>query len=365
MAALSEEQVLIRDAARAWTQDRSPVAAFRRLRDGGGGYDPEAWREMAELGWAGVLVPEAHGGSGLGYLALGLILEEAGRNLVASPLLGAGAAAGAIILAGDEGQKARYLPGLASGALIAALAVDEGHRHAPEQIALEARRKGSGYVLNGEKRFVVEGTAADLFVVAARTGDGVGLFLVPADAAGVERRPLKLIDSRGVADVVLRGVEVGAEARLGDAGVLDAVLDRARALVCAEMLGVAAQAFDMILDYLKMREQFGQVIGAFQALQHRAAKMFGELELARSCVEAALQACDAGAEDVAELVSVAKVKMGETLFRVSNELIQMHGGIGMTDAHDAGLYLKRARALEAMYGNRAYHRDRFARLRGI
>lgn len=377
MAVLTEEQVLIRDAARGWTHDRSPVAAFRRMRDDptSPGYDLATWTEIVDLGWAGVIIPEAHGGSGLGYQTLGLILEEAGRNLVASPLLGSAAGAGVLLLAGDDAQQARWMPPLASGELVAGLAIDDGPRHAPERTALKARRAGDGYVLTGEKRFVIEGASAGLLVVAARTSgapgetEGLSLFAVPADAPGVERRALRLIDSRGAADFAFRGVEVAADALLGEEGrawpAIEAALDRARALACAEMLGVASQAFDMTLDYLKTREQFGHVIGAFQALQHRAAKMFGELELARSCVEAALQACDAGSPDTAELVSVAKVKMGETLFLISNELIQMHGGIGMTDAHDAGLYLKRARALEAMYGNRAFHRDRFARLRGF
>jgi alkylation response protein AidB-like acyl-CoA dehydrogenase len=377
MAVLTEEQVLIRDAARAWTRGQAPVAAFRRMRDAAEplGYAVETWRSIADMGWAGVIVPEAYGGLGLGYAALGLILEEVGRTLCASPLLGSAAATNALVLAGDEAQKAAHLAALASGGRIAALAVDEGPRHTPERTALEARRSGDGYVLTGEKRFVLEGAAADLLVVSARTGgeagatDGLSLFLVQAGAPGVERRPLGLIDSRGAADIAFRGVAVPKSALIGEEGrawpIVEAVLDRARAAVCAEMLGLGAQAFEMILDYLKIREQFGQVIGAFQALQHRAAKMFGELELARSCVEAALAACDRDAPDTAELVSVAKVKMGETLFLISNELIQMHGGIGMTDAHDAGLYLKRARALETMFGNRAFHRDRFARLRGF
>jgi alkylation response protein AidB-like acyl-CoA dehydrogenase len=377
MAVLTEEQVLIRDAARAWTRGQAPVAAFRRMRDSSAplGYDPATWRSIADMGWAGVVIPEAYGGLGLGYGALGLILEETGRTLCASPLLGSTAAAGALVLAGDEAQKAAHLPALASGERIAALAVDEAPRHAPEAAALEARPAGDGYALTGDKRFVLEGAAADLLVVSARTGgkagetDGLSLFLVPADAAGIERRPLGLTDSRGAADITFRGVAVEKGALIGEEGrawpLIDAVLDRARAAACAEMLGLATQAFEMILDYLKVREQFGQVIGGFQALQHRAARMFGELELARSCVEAALAACDDAALDTAELVSVAKVKMGETLFLISNELIQMHGGIGMTDAHDAGLYLKRARALETMFGARAFHRDRFARLRGL
>ncbi|MBV9511401.1 MAG: acyl-CoA dehydrogenase family protein [Caulobacteraceae bacterium] len=377
MAVLSEEQNLLRDAARTWTREKSPVSAFRKMRDSGAplGYDPAVFAEMAEMGWTGVIIPEAYGGSEFGYLGLGLVLEETGRTLTASPLLSSAlAAASALMLGGDEAQKGRYLPAIASGELVAALAVDEGPHHAPEKVALTAARSGAGYVLSGTKSFVLEGMAAGLLVVSARTagnpGDeaGITLFLVPADAKGVGRMPLTLVDSRGAARIRFDKVEVGPDALLGREGegfpLLEQALDRARAGLAAEMLGAALQAFEITVEYLKTRVQFGQVIGAFQALGHRAARMFVELELARSCVEGALQAIDEGAPDTPQLVSLAKAKMGETLHLVSNELIQMHGGIGMTDAHDAGLYLKRARAAEFAFGGQSYHRDRYARLNG-
>jgi alkylation response protein AidB-like acyl-CoA dehydrogenase len=377
MAVLTEEQSLLRDAARTWTQAKSPVTAFRKLRDSGSrlGYDPAAYAEMAEMGWTGVIIPEAYGGSEFGYLGLGLVLEETGRTLTASPLLSSAlAAASAIVIGGSEAQKQAFLPKIASGELVASLAVDEGAHHAPAKVALTASRSGAGYRLSGTKTFVLEGGAAGLFVVAARTAgkpgdtDGITLFLVPGDAKGLGRTGLKLADSRGAANLTFDDVEVGADGVLGEEGkgweLLEATLDRARAGLAAEMLGAATQAFEITLDYLKVRVQFGQVIGSFQALQHRAAKMFTELELARSCVEAALQAIDAGSADVPVLASLAKAKMGETLHLISNEMVQMHGGIGMTDAHDAGLYLKRARAAEAAFGGQSYHRDRFARLNG-
>jgi alkylation response protein AidB-like acyl-CoA dehydrogenase len=374
MAVLSEEQSMLRDSARTWVQEKSPVTAFRKMRDSGAplGYDPAAFAEMAEMGWTGVIIPEAYGGSEFGYLGMGLILEETGRTLTASPLLSSAlAAASAIILGGSEAQKGEYLPSIASGDLVATLAVDEGPHHAPEKTALAARPSGSGYSLTGTKTFVLEGMAAGLFVVSARTAgkpgetDGISLFLVKADAKGVTRKALKLADSRGAANVAFDGAEGQL---LGEEGkgwpLLEKTLDRARAGLAAEMLGAAIQAFETTLDYLKVRVQFGQVIGSFQALQHRAAKMFTDLELSRSCVEAALQAIDDDSADVPELVSLAKAKMGDTLHLVSNEMVQMHGGIGMTDAHDAGLYLKRARAAEATYGGQAYHRDRYARING-
>jgi alkylation response protein AidB-like acyl-CoA dehydrogenase len=377
MAVLTEEQSLLRDSARTWTREKSPVSAFRKMRDSGAplGYDPAAFAEMAAMGWTGVIIPEEYGGSAFGYLGMGLILEETGRTLTASPLIATAlAGASAIILGGTDAQKQAWLPKIASGDAVATLAVDEGAHHAPSKVALRATKSDGGYTLSGGKIFTLEGMAADVFVVSARTSgaagdaDGISLFLVPAGAAGLTRTALKLADSRGAANLTFENVTLGAGALLGAEGaggpLLEKILDRARAGLSAEMLGSALQAFETTLDYLKTRVQFGQVIGAFQALQHRAAKMFTELELARSCVEAALAAIDNDTPDVPELVSLAKAKAGDTLHLVSNEMVQMHGGIGMTDAHDAGLYLKRARAAEATFGGQSYHRDRYARLQG-
>jgi alkylation response protein AidB-like acyl-CoA dehydrogenase len=377
LAVLNEEQSMLRDAAKSWVQDKSPVTAFRKMRDSGAelGYDTAAWNEMAEMGWAGVVVPEDFGGSQFGYLSIGLILEELGRTLTASPLTASAVgAASALALGGSDAQKNEWLPKIAAGEVVGALAVDEGAHHAPEKVALKAEKSGSGYKLTGAKTYVIEGYGAGLLVVSARTSgapgdkDGVSLFLVPGDAQGLVKTRLALADSRGAANIKFDGVEVGAEALLGEEGkgwdVLEKTLDRARAAISAEMLGAAVQAFETTLDYLKVRVQFGQVIGSFQALQHRAAKMFTDLELARSVVEAALQAIDADSPDVPELVSLAKAKMGDTFHLVSNEMVQMHGGIGMTDAHDAGFYLKRARACEATFGSQSYHRDRYAKIQG-
>jgi alkylation response protein AidB-like acyl-CoA dehydrogenase len=361
MAVLSEEQSMLRDAAKSWVQEKSPVTAFRKMRDSGAelGYDAAAWNEMAEMGWAGVIIPEEYGGSNFGYLSLGLILEELGRTLTASPLLASGlAAASALILGGSDAQKSEWLPKIAEGTAVGALAIDEGPHHNPGKVEATV----SGGKLTGKKTFVLEGMAANVLIVSAKGPDGVGLFVVKADDAGVTRTRLHLADSRGAANIEFKGA--AAEPLSGGAELIDKVLDRARAGVAAEMLGSALQAFETTLDYLKVRVQFGQVIGSFQALQHRAAKMFTDLELARSTVEAALAAIDADSPDVPELVSLAKAKMGDTFHLVSNEMVQMHGGIGMTDAHDAGFYLKRARAAEAAFGNQAFHRDRYARIQG-
>ncbi|MBX3484358.1 acyl-CoA dehydrogenase family protein [Phenylobacterium sp.] len=361
MAVLTEEQSMLRDAAKSWVQEKSPVTAFRKMRDSGAelGYDVAAWNEMAEMGWAGVIIPEEYGGSNFGYLSLGLVLEELGRTLTASPLIASGlGAASALILGGSDAQKGEWLPKLADGSAVGALAVDEGPHHKPEKVEATV----SGGKLTGRKSFVIEGMAADVFVVSAKEGGKVELYLVKADDAGVKRTRLNLADSRGAANVEFNGA--AADKLSGGAELLDKVLDRVRAGLAAEMLGAANQAFDVTLDYLKTRVQFGQVIGSFQALQHRAAKMFTELELARSAVEAALTAIDNDSPDVPELVSLSKAKMGDTFHLISNEMVQMHGGIGMTDAHDAGFYLKRARAAEAAFGNQAFHRDRYARIQG-
>ncbi|OHB28531.1 MAG: acyl-CoA dehydrogenase [Phenylobacterium sp. RIFCSPHIGHO2_01_FULL_69_31] len=361
MAVLTEEQSMLRDAAKSWVQEKSPVTAFRKMRDSGAelGYDVAAWNEMAEMGWAGVIIPEEYGGSNFGYLSLGLVLEELGRTLTASPLIASGlAGASALILGGSDAQKSEWLPKIADGSAVAALAVDEGPHHRPEKVEATV----SGGKLTGKKTFVIEGMAANVFVVSATEGGKIELYLVKADDAGVKRTKLSLADSRGAANVEFNGA--AAEKLTGGAELLEKVLDRARAGLAAEMLGAATQAFEITLDYLKTRVQFGQVIGSFQALQHRAAKMFTELELARSAVEAALTAIDNDAPDVPELVSLSKAKMGDTFHLVSNEMVQMHGGIGMTDAHDAGFYLKRARAAEAAFGNQAFHRDRYARING-
>jgi alkylation response protein AidB-like acyl-CoA dehydrogenase len=361
MAVLNEEQSMLKDAAKSWVQEKSPVTAFRKMRDSGVelGYDAAAWNEMAEMGWAGVIIPEEYGGSNFGYLSLGLILEELGRTLTASPLLASGlAAASALMLGGTESQKSEWLPKIAAGEAVGTLAVDEGPHHKPETVEATV----SGGKLSGKKTFVLEGMAADVFIVSAKEGGEIGLYLVRADGPGVTRQRLALADSRGAANVTFDGAP--AEKLEGGQALLEKVLDRARAGLSAEMLGAATQAFETTLDYLKTRVQFGQVIGSFQALQHRAAKMFTDLELARSAVEAALAAIDNDTPDVPELVSLAKAKMGDTFHLVSNEMVQMHGGIGMTDAHDAGFYLKRARAAEAAFGNQAYHRDRYAKIQG-
>lgn len=372
---LTDDQRLLQDSAREFFAERAPLKALRAERDAGRPYDPELWREIAGLGFAGAAVPEALGGSGMGWRALGIILEAAGRTLAASPLTQTAlVGVAAIRTLGDEAQRARLLPALAAGTITTALAFDEGAHHAPTRLTARATRDGDGWRLDGMKRFVPDGATASHLLVAALAGTTPGtegrlaLFVVEGSASGLQRRPLAMADSRGMADLEFAGLRVGGDAHLaGDAAAtLERVLDIARIGLAAEMLGAADGLFSMTLDYLKIRRQFGRPIGSFQALQHRAARMFTDLELTRSCVAAALDALDAAeaAAQIPALASLAKARAADTLHLISNEAVQLHGGIGMTDAHDAGLFLKRARVLETLYGTAGWHRDRSARLEG-
>ena len=377
MAALTEEQTLIKNQAQSWANEEAPVSKFREMRDSGNenGFDKGTWAAIAEMGWTGILIPEEYGGVDMGHLTFGVVLEELGRQLTASPLLAsAGIGTMALRLGGSASQQAEWLPAIADGSRIVTLAVDEGPHHRPNRSALSAESKGSGFVLNGAKVHVFEGLAADGFIVSAShqddqdQGENLSLFLVPADCPGLTRERLVTTDSRGYANLEFANVELPEEALLeGQPGnpLLEKILDCGRAYLAAEMLGVAAQSFDITLDYLKNRIQFGQPIGSFQALGHRASGLYTEMEMTRSCVEAALQGLDEEAGNTAELCSLSKCKAGQFGHHMSNELIQIHGGIGMTDEFDAGLYLKRARALEFALGNQAFHRDRFAQLRGF
>ena len=371
---LTEDQEMLRDTAVNFTRDQLPVKHLRALRDGGkNGVDPEGRRKLAELGFFGVLIPEEYDGVGMGMVALGQVMEAQGRTLASTPLLQTACiGASAILLGGTEDQKKEWLAKIASGEVTTALALDEGSHHNPTGVATEAERDGQGYTLNGAKKYVQDGHHADVFIVVARTfgepGDthGLTLFLVPRDARGLTVQTLNTVDSHGAAHLTLEDVHVDDAHVLGAADkghdLLEPVLDRGRIALAAEMLGSSMAAFEMTHEYMQTRKQFGQLIASFQALQHRAAKMFTELELTKSCVAAALSAVDEQRNDIAELASLAKARASETVHLLSNETVQLHGGIGMTDEHDSGLYMKRARVQEALLGSASFHRDRFARL---
>ena len=375
---LTEEQTMLKDTAYGFFQENAPVTALRKLRDEKDetGFSRDLWKEMANLGFAGVAFPEEFGGAGFGYFGLGLVMEEAGKTLAATPLVSTVLLGGsAVLLGGSDAQKADILPQVAAGDLILALAHEESAHHKPYNVKARAEKSGDGYTLSGEKTFVLDGHVADKLIVVARTSeapgdrDGLTLFLVDGDAKGVSRQRLAMVDSRNSSRVELDGVTVGADAVIGEvdrgADVLDAVLDRARICLSAEMLGGTDAIFEMTLEYLKTRKQFGVLIGTFQALKHRAAELFSEIELCKSVVLEALTAIDEDANNVSMLASLAKARLAETYNLATREGVQMHGGIGMTDEHDAGLYMKRARVAEAMFGNARYHRDRFASLNGF
>ena len=375
---LTDEQQLLRDSAAAFVRDHSSLKRIRALRDGkdADGFSRDLWREIAALGWLGIIFPEEHGGLGLGYKDLGVVLEEFGKGLMPEPLIATVLLGGAAVQrAGSDAQRAAVLPGLIGGELLLALAYQEaGSRYEIHHVGTRAERAGDGWRIRGEKRLVLDGHVADRVVVSARTSgderarDGITLFLLDARAAGIASTRLWTLDGRNAAILRFDGVTAGPGDVLGtvDQGgaLLAEVIDAATAGLCAEMLGSMEAAFAMTLDYLKTRQQFGVPIGSFQALKHRAAVMFTEIELARSATMAAAMAIDERHARAAEFVSVAKARCSDTAMLVANEGIQMHGGIGMTDEHDIGFFLKRARAAELAFGDAAWHRARFATLQG-
>ena len=371
----NEEQQYLKDTAKDFVQKNAPINHFRELRDSEDetGYSKELWKQMAELGWAGVLISEEYGGSDFGMVGMGGILEETGRCLVPSPLFATALLGASLIgLGGKADQKKDLLPKIAKGELTTAFALEEGSRHTPYRISTTAEKKGKNFVLNGKKTFVLDGHSADLIVLAARTSggiedqSGISLFLIDPNSTGLQRKRTHMVDSRNASEIHLKGVEVSETKLLGelDAGfsIIEEVLERGQIGISAEMLGNTLEAFDITLEYLKERKQFGAVIGSFQALQHRAAVMFAEIELTKSSVMGALNAVDENSNDRSRFASLAKFKAGETLHLVSSEAVQMHGGVGVTDEFDIGFFLKRSRVAEQIFGSSDYHLDRYATL---
>ena len=375
---LNAEQQMLKDNARQFVRENAPVSVLRKLRDtkDATGFSTDVYRKMVDLGWTGIVLPEQYGGMGLGYTELGVVLEECGKTLVSHPLLSSVVLAGGCVLqAGSDAQKQALLPGIADGSVLAALAFEESRRFAPYDVSTKAEKVGDRYKLTGQKIFVLDGNVANKLVVSARTSGeqrdraGITLFLIDSEAAGIKADKLSMVDSRNAAKIKLEAVDVPASAVIGEVGkgadVLDVVLDRATLCLGAEMLGVIGQAYETTIEYLKTRVQFDVLIGTFQALQHRAVDMFCEIELCKSVVIDGLSAIDEGRDDVAVMASAVKTRLTDTSRLVTREAVQMHGGIGMTDEHDIGLYLKRGAACELTLGDSAYHRDRFARLKGF
>jgi len=373
---LTEDQELLAKTAMDFVRQHSPVKRMRALRDAQdpAGFSPALWKQMAELGWVGILIPEEYGGAGMGLADLAVVLEALGRTLAPEPFLSTVLLAGQLLTnAGSAEQKQTWLPAVATGDKILTVAYQEARsRYGLNRVTTKAKQQGAGWILSGEKIQVLDGHTADGLIVSARTAgeqndaSGITLFLIPGDVPGLTVTRQHRIDSRTVALVSLDNVKVGTESVVGALGEglqsLSQVVDRATVGLCAEMLGGMTQIFDDTLAYLKTRQQFGVLIGTFQALKHRAARLFMELELARSSVMAAARAADAGDKDFESLVSLAKARCSDAFVLAANEGIQMHGGIGMTDEFDIGLFMKRVRACQELFGDSNFHADRLARL---
>ena len=375
---LTEEQKFLRDTAKDFANERTPITHFRALRDNKDEtlWDKDIWQEMVKLGWSGILIPEEFDGSDFGVAGISVILQEIGRTLTPSPLFSTGVlGAYAISNFGSQEQKEKYLPKIASGEITTALAVDESSHHDPSKTVFVAKKSNEDYILNGKKTFVIDGASADVLIVLARTSGnsgelaGLTLFILDSNSDDINRIKLDMADSRNYANIEFNNVKCSKKNVLGavESGgeVVERILDIGRIAMAAEMLGNAESAFETTIEYLKQRKQFGVLIGTFQALQHRAAEMFCEIELTKSAVMAAVHGADENSNELQRLSSLAKTMAGETLHLVSNEAIQMHGGIGVTDEYDLGFFIKRSRVAEQIFGSSMYHTERYANLSGF
>ena len=373
---LTEEQTLLRDSARGLIGEKAPVAHMRKLRDDKDavGFSRDLWRTFAEMGFCGLLIPEDHGGSNLGFVEAGVVMEEIGRTLMPSPFFSTAVlGVSALARGGSEAQGKEFLPKIAEGKLVTALAIDEGAKHRPLKTKMQAMRSGNGFRLNGAKALVIDGHVADLLIVAARTAgapgerDGLTLFLVNPKSKGIAIERTAMVDAHNAARIEFKDVDVTSDSVLGEVdqggALLEGILNAGRATVAAEMLGIGEEAFTRTVSYLKERKQFGKLIGEFQALQHRAAHLYTEIEITRAAVLKALQALDAGVEKAGFAVAVAKARAGTTTTLAVQEALQMHGGAGMTDAFDIGLFMKRARVCQELFGDANFHADALAQLK--
>ncbi len=373
----NDDQAMLADSARQFMAEEGNIAKQLRHwrdRDCPDGFGHALWEQFGEMGFTGILVGEEDGGLGMGHVEAGIVLEEIGRNLSPSPFLTSSVLAATALGHGSSDLRGRYLPGLIEGKSVFAVAIDEGAKHRPERIKMRAEKSGNGFKLSGQKDFVIHGASSDMIVVAARTSgsdddeDGVTLFAVPKDAANMSHDAVRLVDSSVATHTRFDDVELDGDAVIGevDGGreVLNAMLKAGRVGAAAEGVGVASGAMDMTVEYLKQRKQFGKLIGEFQALQHRASHLYSEVEIARAAVIKAQQLLDGDSEKADLMASVAKAKVSQTAGLAVREGVQMHGGIGMTDEYDIGLYMKRDRALSEFLGDAYYHAGRVAEMSG-
>ena len=370
---LSEDQRLLVGTVASFVKNKSPVSRARALREDPLGWSPPLWRQMGEFGWLGVAFPESVGGAGGSFVDAALVLEHLATTLVPEPVLPALVAGTAILRAGNDEQRARFLLPLVNGQEVLTLACAEAHgRHDPLWVETRAERRGGAWRLQGAKRFVLAGHAADAIVVPARTAGqpgeraGIGLFVLDRQTPGLEIQPVKTMDGRRAALLRL-DCEVGDDRRLGPEGggaaVLEQVMDLGATACCAEGAGIARTVLAMTTDYLKIREQFGVKIGTFQALQHRAVDMFVETELCKStAIMAAIKMGEPDEVERKSAISAAKVQLAVGGRQVTQQAIQLHGGIGITDEHDVGLYFKRMHILNTLFGDEEHHLARYASL---
>ena len=362
---LNEEQQLLRDTIAAFLDEHAPIEALRTLRDtpNSPAWDTELWQQLCELGAPAAAMPEEHGGLGFRWLGFGALLAETGRRLSVTPLLSSIAAAGSLIhRCGSHEQSSHWLPQLASGEVTATVALQEGRHFHPTPKQCTAVQG----TISGSKTLVMDASQANyLLVSVALENTETGIAMVASDAPGVTINEQQLFDGRKYATVTLNQVTPTTWLEGDVAKGLGRALDEATLALCAEMMGGARETLDRTVAYLNEREQFGVKIGSFQALQHRCAQAYCQLELAESTLLAALTAIDRGADDIADVTCRTKALVGDCYDHITNEAVQLHGGMGVTDEMDIGLFLKRARVCQQLFGTSDYHRQRFASLRGF
>ena len=366
---INEEQNMLKSSAKELLDLKSPISLMRELRDDNyNQFDPDLWKEMVEMGWTALTVPEEYNGLNFGYVGLGQVIEEMGKKLTVSPMISTVLVSTTIVgLSKNEVLKSKLFDEIMSGKKLCTLAHEESSHHNPNIDLSIISNNNEKFILNGKKRFVIDGTISDYLIVSANSESNGSLELVIIDSKskGITFNNKVHMDSKIYSDISFNNVEFSKDNFLSTENdgkkILKKVLDIACVGLAAEMLGNIQQAFDMTIQYLKEREQFGVKIGSFQALQHRSAIMFGEIELCKSIVLKALQAIDSGDKNLPELASLAKSKLGLTSKLVTNEAVQMHGGIGVTDDADIGFFLKRVRVSQRIFGDSNYHLDRVAK----
>ncbi|MGB1971614.1 MAG: acyl-CoA dehydrogenase family protein [Flavobacteriaceae bacterium] len=366
---INEEQKMLKDSAREFLALNATVEQFRTLRDNNyQAFDEELWQEIIEMGWTALTIPEAYNGLDFGFVGLGQVLEEMGKNLTKAPLFSSIVLGGtALINSPNETIKTKWLPEIMNGKKRLAFALNEKTYFDPTQIETIVEVNGPNYILNGQKKMIIDGVGADAFIVVAKTTENeIGLFMVDANAEGLNLGSDVMLDAATYANIQIENVQLSKEDQINAVGkgedLLNQINNTAAICLSSEMLGMTMAAFNQTISYLQERQQFGKRIGTYQALQHRAAQMFCEIELCKSIVIKALQGLDQQSKELDQLASLAKAKLGKTLKLVTNEAMQMHGGIGVTDDVNIGFYFKRARVIQQLFGDYNYHLDRLARL---